>query len=112
MTASTRSGQTAHDSSVAPEPIRNPPAFVALGFSALAALALVILFKVNWDLEVPLLTAAGSAVLATIVALVAVGWSVAKRGKGWAAAVAALLVSLASLGWVGWTFMLVLKAAA
>ena len=112
MTASTRSSQTAHDSPAAPEPVRNPPAYVALSLSALATLAMAILFTVNWDLDVPLLTATGASALATLVALVAVGWSVAKRGRGWLAAVVALLVSLAALGWVAWAYVILIGAAA
>ena len=112
MAASTRSGQTLHDSQVASEPIRNPPAYVALALSAVAALALAILFKVDWNLDVSLLVAAGAAALAALLAFVAVGWSIAKRGRGWAAAVAALLVSLAALGWVAWAFVILIGAAA
>jgi hypothetical protein len=112
MTASTRSSQTAHDSAAAPEPIRNPPAYVAVGLSAVAALALVTLFKIDWNLSVSFLTAAAAAALATVAAVVAVAWSVAKRGRGWLAAVVALLVSLAALGWVGWTVVILIRAAA
>jgi hypothetical protein len=49
---------------------------------------------------------------ALVVAVVAVGWSIANRGRGWLAAVAALLASTAALGWVAWTFLLLVRAAA
>jgi hypothetical protein len=96
----------------AQEPIRNPPAFLAIGLAAVAALALTVLFKADWNLEVSFFTALGAAVAGLVVAVVAVGWSIAKRGRGWLAAVAAILVSAAALGWVAWTFLLIVRWAA
>ena len=67
----------------AQEPIRNPPAFLAVG-----------------------------QVGALLAAVVAIGWSIGKRGRGWLAAVGALLASTAALGWVAWTFLLLVRSAA
>ena len=94
------------------EPIRNPPAFVAIGLAAAAAIALVGLFKADWDAEVSFFAALAAAVGALLVAIVAVGWSLAKRGRGWLGAFAALLVSLAALGWVAWTFLILVRSSA
>jgi hypothetical protein len=94
------------------EPIRNPPAYVAIAIAGIAVIALAGLFKADWDIEVSFFTALVAGVVAILVAVVAIGWSVAKRGRGWLAATAALLLSIGALGWVAWTFVLLLRASA
>jgi hypothetical protein len=96
----------------AQEPIQNPPAFISVGLAAVAAAALVVLFKADWNLEISFFTALGAAVGALLAAVVAIGWSIAKRGQGWLAAIAALLASAAALGWVAWTFLILVRSAA
>ena len=94
------------------EPIRNPPAFVAIGLAFAAVIALAGLFKADWDAELSFFTAVAAAAGALLVAVASLGWSLAKRGRGWLAALAALLVSLAALGWVAWTFLILVRSSA
>jgi hypothetical protein len=95
-----------------PEPVRNPPAFVAIGLAVAAAIALAGLFKADWDVETSFFAALVAAAGALVIAAGAVGWSLARRGRGWVAAAVAALVSAAALGWVAWTFLLLVRASA
>jgi hypothetical protein len=98
--------------SEAQDAVRNPPALAAIGLATAAAIALAGLFKANWDLETSFFTALAAAVGALVAAVVAIGWSIGKRGQGWLSAIAALLASTAALGWVAWTFLLLIRSAA